>query len=151
MLKIKTFIFIFLLFNFYSCDKLDTRELLVKNSSDKVIFSILSENDNMNDGGFYYEYQDDFDESKRGDYDAPFIFLEIKKGQIVANGDRPRYWDTFFNTLEDKKARLFIVQKDSVDKYGWKEIFKKNIYNKKYLFTIEDLDKINWEIEYKGE
>ncbi|MWB95190.1 hypothetical protein GON26_12535 [Flavobacterium sp. GA093] len=146
----KTFIFLFLLFNFCSCDKLDTRELLVRNNSDKVIFSIFSDNDNMNNAGFYYEYQDGFDESKRGDYDAPFIFTEIKKGQTVANYDTPRYWDTFFNTLEDKKARLFIVQKDSVDKYGWKEIFKKNIYNKKYLFTIKDLDSLNWTITYDG-
>lgn len=151
MLKTKNFVSIFLLFNFCSCDKLDTRQLCVKNSSDKVIFSILSKNDSMNEAGFYYEYQNGFDETKRGDYDAPFIFEEIKKGRIIENHDRPRFWDNYFQRLEDKKARLFIVQKDSVDKYGWKEIFKKNIYNKKYLFTIEDLDKINWEIEYKGE
>lgn len=151
MLKAEKFLFLFLLFNFCSCDKLDTRNLLVKNSSNKIIYSILSENDSMNGAGFYYEYQNDFDETKRGDYDAPFIFTEIKKGQIIANHDRPRFWDNYFNRLEDKKARLFIVQKDSVDKYGWKTIFKKNIYNKKYLFTIEDLEKINWEIEYKGE
>lgn len=151
MFKTKIFIFLFLLFHFCSCDKLDTRDIFVKNSSDTVIFSILSDNDSMNSGGFYYEFRDDFDESKRGKYDMPFIFNEIKKGQKDYNGDRPRYWDTYFDSLDDKKARLFIVKKDSVDKYGWKEIFKKNIYNKKYLFTIEDLDKINWEIEYKGE
>ncbi len=151
MLKIEKILFGFLLFNsFCSCDKLDTRKLLVKNSSDKVIFSILSENDKMNDAGFYYEFQNGFDETLRGDYDAPFVFSEIKTGQIIENHDRPRFWDNYFQRLEDKKARLFIVQKDSVDKYGWKEIFKKNIYNKKYLFTIEDLDKINWTITYDG-
>ncbi|WP_026714014.1 hypothetical protein [Flavobacterium daejeonense] len=151
MLKIKNFLFLLLLFNFYSCDKLDTRELVVKNSSDRIIYSILSENDQMNDAGFYYEYQNDFDETKRGDYDTPFIFKEIKKGEKIANHDRPRFWDNYFERLEDKKARLFIVKKDSVDKYGWKTIFKKNIYNKKYLLTIENLEKMNWEIEYKGD
>lgn len=65
MLNTKTFIFLLLLFNFCSCDKLDTRELFVRNNSDKVIFSIFSDNDNMNNAGFYYEYQDGFDESKR--------------------------------------------------------------------------------------
>lgn len=150
MLKFKVIIFLFVLFNFCCCDKLDTRDIFVKNNSDKVIFSIFSDNDNMNNAGFYYEYQDGFDESKRGDYDAPFIFTEIKKGQIVANYDTPRYWDTFFNTQEDKKARLFIVEKDSIEKYGWKEIFNKNIYNKKYLITLEQLDSLNWQIEYTG-
>jgi hypothetical protein len=150
MLKNKIFIFLFFLFHFCSCDKLDTRDIFVKNNSDKVIFSILSDNDSMNSGGFYYEFRDDFDESKRGKYDMPFIFNEIKKGQKDYNGDRPRYWDTYFDSLEDKKARLFIVHKDSVDKYGWKVIFKKNIYNKKYLFTIKDLDSLNWTITYDG-
>jgi hypothetical protein len=61
----------------------------------------------MNDAPFYYEYTDDFSESKRGDYDAPCIFTEIKKGEIIANYNRPRYWDNYFNRLEDKKAIQF--------------------------------------------
>ncbi|HQZ25121.1 MAG TPA: hypothetical protein PLD18_07450 [Flavobacterium sp.] len=61
------------------------------------------------------------------------------------------YWEEYIKTCDDQKIRYYIIKKDSVDKYGWKTIFAKNIYNKKYLFTIEDLDKINWEIEYKGE
>ena len=60
-------------------------------------------------------------------------------------------WEEFIKTCDNQKIRFFIVKKDSIDKYGWKEIFKKNIYNKKCLFTIEDLDKINWEINYIGE
>ncbi|OXE95562.1 hypothetical protein BC749_1148 [Flavobacterium araucananum] len=81
MPKAKAFLSVFLLINFCSCDKVDTRDLHVKNNSDKVIFSILSKKDDMNDAPFYYEYTDDFSESKRGDYDAPFIFMEIKKGR----------------------------------------------------------------------
>ncbi|GEM_PF-743976 len=139
MLKTSKILLIFILLNFCSCDKLDTRELIVKNSSDKIIYSILSENDSMNDSGFYYEYQDDFNESKRGDYDAPFVFEEIMSGKMIANSDRPRYWNNYFQRLEDKKARLFIVEKDSVDKYGWKTIFAKNIYSKNILSLL-----INW-------
>lgn len=60
-------------------------------------------------------------------------------------------WEEYIKTCDNQKIRYYIIKKDSVDKYGWKQIFKKNIYNKKYLFTIEDLDKINWQIEYKGE
>lgn len=60
-------------------------------------------------------------------------------------------WEEYIKTCDNQKLRYYIIKKDSVDKYGWKEIFKKNIYNKKYLLTIEDLEKTNWEIEYKGE
>ncbi len=58
------------------------------------------------------------------------------------------YWEEYIKYCDNQKLRYYIIKKDSVDKYGWKEIFKKNIYNKKYLFTIEDLDKINWTITY---
>ena len=61
------------------------------------------------------------------------------------------FWEEYIKTCDNQKIRYYIVKKDSVDKYGWDKVFKKNIYNKKYLFTIEDLDKINWQIEYKGE
>lgn len=60
-------------------------------------------------------------------------------------------WEEYIKTCDNQRIRYYIIKKDSVDKYGWKDIFKKNIYNKKYLFTIEDLDKINWQIEYTGE
>lgn len=129
----------------------DDRELIVKNSSQKTVFSILSENDNMNNSKYYYEYQTGWMESYRGEYDQPFIFEEIKKGETIDNHDTPVFWDDYFERLPDRKARLFIVQKDSVDKYGWKAIFKKNIYNKKYYLTLEDLDMRNWEIVYRGE
>lgn len=58
------------------------------------------------------------------------------------------YWEEYIKSCDNQKLRYYIIKKDSVDKYGWKEIFKRNIYNKKYLFTIEDLDKINWTITY---
>jgi len=62
---------------------------------------------------------------------------------------KPR-WEEYIKTCDSQKIRYYIIKKDSIDKYGWKEIFKKNIYNKKYLFTIEDLDKLNWTITYDG-
>jgi hypothetical protein len=66
--------------------------------------------------------------------------------------DRPRGgWEKYISESQDKKLKIYVIEKDSVDKYGWKEIFKKNICNKKYLLTIKDLDSLNWEIEYKGE
>jgi hypothetical protein len=60
------------------------------------------------------------------------------------------FWEEYIKTCDNQKLRYYIIKKDSVDKYGWKEIFKKNIYNKKYLFTIKDLDSLNWSITYDG-
>ncbi|MGG7036047.1 MAG: hypothetical protein ACI7YS_12745, partial [Flavobacterium sp.] len=78
-----------------------------------------------------------------------FRFSEIVPNTKEANHDGPRYWDTFFESIPDKKLRLFIVSIDSVEKYGWNTIFKKQIYNKKFELSMEDLEKQNWEVVYE--
>jgi hypothetical protein len=57
-------------------------------------------------------------------------------------------WEEYIEKCDAKKARIYIIVKDSIDKYGWENIYKNNIYNKKYMVTIEDLEKTNWQIEY---
>ncbi|OXA76471.1 hypothetical protein B0A65_19020 [Flavobacterium frigidimaris] len=62
---------------------------------------------------------------------------------------KPR-WEEYIKTCDNQKIRYYIVKKDSVDKYGWETIFSNNIYNKKYFFTIKELDRLNWTITYGG-
>lgn len=57
-------------------------------------------------------------------------------------------WEEYIEKCDAKKARIYIIVKDSIDKYGWENIYKNNIYNKRYIVTIQDLEKISWEIEY---
>jgi hypothetical protein len=142
-----------LLFILASCmDRLDNRNLTIFNNSNKKTYNIISQNDNMNGSGHYDEFL--YDENHiytKEDSINRFVFLEINPYVKMPSNDRPNNWDLYFKSIDDKKARLFIIQKDSVDKYGWHKIFKKNIYNKKYYLTLEDLDRMNWEIEYKEE
>src|SRR6187431_1797055 len=56
---------------------------------------------------------------------------------------RPR-WEKYINESSDKKLKIYVIEKDSVEKYGWENIFVKNIYNKRYNLTIDDLDKLDW-------
>jgi len=72
-----------------------------------------------------------------------------ESNSLVLHGMKSR-WEDYIEKRDSKKIRLYIIVKDSVDKYGMNNIFKKNIYNKKHLFTIEDLDKLNWVFAYKG-
>lgn len=148
----KGFVF-FIVFILTGCmDRLDNRYLTIANNSDKVIYNIISPNESLNGSGHYDEYLRDEKTYiyTREDSINKFVFLEIKPNINMNTNDRPRNWDLYFESINDKKMRLFIIDKDSVDKYGWKEIFKKNIYNKKYLFTIKDLDSLNWKITYDG-
>lgn len=144
---------LFLLLILIGCmDRVDNRYLTIANNSDKVIYNIISPDESLNGSGHYDEYLRDpkaYVYTKEDSINK-FVFLEIKPNIKMDSNDRPRNWDLYFESIDDKKVRLFIIKKDSVDKYGWKEIFKKNIYNKKYLFTIKDLDSLNWKITYDG-
>jgi hypothetical protein len=133
-------------------DKTDTRDLMVLNKSKRTIYAIISKNDNMNSSSFYDEFEHDENYVyTREDSINRFIFEKIEPNTKYASHDRPQNWDVFFRSINDKKMRLFIVAKDSVDKYGWNKIFKKNIYNEKYYLSIKELDNMKWEIEYNGE
>lgn len=147
----KGFVF-FILFILSSCiDKIDKRNLIICNNSNKVIYSVISSNDSIYNLGNYddFVYKGNYIYTKEGDIKMVGFTAINPKEKLPSNGGSTK-WDVYFESIYDKKIRLFIIKKDSVDKYGWKEILKKNIYNKKYLFTIEDLDKINWTITYDG-
>lgn len=127
--------FILVIFLFSSCmDKIDLRKFEVNNNSNKEIYTIIHkidiEQDTINNYGFIGDFTDSLDSN------------------IVKEIDRPIDWRTYINKSMGHKFRLYIVEKDSLDKYGWEGIYKYNIYNKKYLLDIDDLDSLNWTIEY---
>jgi len=146
----KKLIFVLLLFSNSCIDAIDDRELFVFNSSNNSIFSVLSPNDDMNGSNHYYEYmtEERYKDAIQNNK-IIFNFTPIISNTKVSNHDAPRSWDSFFNKTSDGKLRLFIISADSVNKYGWTKIFQQKIYNKKYLFTKEDLNNDDWVINYK--
>lgn len=131
-------------------DKIDKRELIVHNKSKKTVFSIISPNDSLIGSEYYSEFKHDENYVyTKADSLFAFRFEEIESGGKVSNHDRPRDWDSYFGRIENKKLCLYIISKDSVEKYGWYKIFKKNIYNKKYQLSLYELEKSKWEIVYE--
>jgi hypothetical protein len=150
MKSFKILIFIFFAHTLFGCmDKIDNRYLMVKNNSEKTIYSIISPDNQMVTSGYYAEFQGDENKYIKTNQIDKFIFEPIKPTESATNHDRPMYWDISFEQIEDKKIRLFIVPQDSVDKYGWFKIFKKNVYAKKYTLSLKDLESQNWEIVYQ--
>lgn len=94
--------------------------------------------------GYYDEFKRDEKYSyTKKDSVFRFIFEEIEPDTKYASHDRPSHWDSYFESIPDKKIRLFIILKDSVDKYGWHKIFEKQLYKKKYELKIENLEAKN--------
>lgn len=133
-----------------SCfDSYDSQRITVLNKSSDTIYSIVSPNDDMLGSGFYEEYSkgDDYIYTKN-DSTFMFRFSEIYPGSEVENHDAPRFWKDYFDSATDEKIRVFIVSKDSVNNYGWKKVFKEQLYTKKYKFSKKDLDESQWKVEY---
>ena len=122
-----------------SCmDYYDSEQLSISNKSKSTIFSIISPNDNIAGSSFYSENA----------YHT-FHFEPIKPNQKIENHDRPRDWKSYFEKIPDKKIRIFIVEQDSVVKYGWKKIFEKQLFSKKYMLLLSELEKNHWEVQFK--
>ena len=115
-------------------DKIDLRKFEVKNSSGVSIYTIIHkiDIDTVNNYGFIGDFTDSL------------------YSNTVKEIDRPIDWGTYIKKSQYHKFRLYIIEKDSIDKYGWKDIASKGIYNKKYLLDIDALDSLNWTIEYNG-
>lgn len=135
---------LFCLFMISCMDYTDKEGLIVYNGTDSEIYSILSNSDKISDSDYFASYR--YDKTV-----SAFNIMEIAPDKEQKNKDRPVYWDSFFASSKDKKARLFIISKDSVDKYGWARIvkLKNRVYDKKYLLTKQDLEKAEWKIVYK--
>lgn len=128
-------ILILIIFMFFSCDLTENRFITIKNNSKDNIFCFISKID-LNNIKSIAEMNS---------------IAEIKKDEFAFLIPTVRgKWESYLDKCENNKARVYVVIKDSVDKYGWNNIYIKNIYAKKYLFSISDLEKINFEINYEN-
>lgn len=131
----------------FSCmDQIDDRILKVNNESKNSIFAIVAKDDKMKSSISYMDY---CESNKPESKDSSIVFTKMLPNSIEQSSGRPRSWDGLFSNTKDKKIRLFIIQIDSVKKYGWSKVFDKNLFNKKITLTLEDLKKNDWEIVYK--
>ena len=143
----------FTYFIFISCmDKFDNRDITISNISNNDIIYSLSKTDTVFDieTSKILKYELDGKDVLKIDVSYSFIdSLNINKTHRIDS--RPFDWKSYYDPYnKGNKMRLYIIKKDSVDKYGWEGIYKHNIYNKKYTLDIDDLDSLNWTIEYKG-
>lgn len=114
----------------YSCDFRENRFITISNDSNSIIYTFYTNNDISKNGG-----------------NTSYEELINSKSVGMNVIERPT-WEEYLKSCDNHKIRFYIIKKDSVDKYGWNNIYTNEIYNKKYLFTIEDLNKINWKIIY---
>jgi hypothetical protein len=127
-----TFYLIIICSVFFCCDIIETRILYIKNDSKSPIVCVITKKE-LNLTG-------------KGD---PVLAVEVevnKEGDL--NPGKPS-WERYIEKCDGQKLHFYIINQDSINKYGFDSIFKKNMYIRKDYFTIEDLEKNNFRITYK--
>lgn len=134
------------------CEGYDSKDIILENNSDHSIYYSMTIEDEMFDIEKYRisERIENGEKFTKVDITGLFMSDEIAKDSITEISPRPREWNRYMKSAKDKKLHLYIIQKDSVDKYGWEGIHAKNVYNRKYNLDVDDLDSLNWTIEYDG-
>ena len=110
-------------------DRVDNRSLSIINNSNETIYWIRL-------------YNDKFEKPENWDSD---IILPTSNTYLIQ--PKPS-WDDLIKSIEDGKLRIYIVNKDSVNKYGWDNVYKKSIFSKKYLIDMQYLEDNKWTIIY---
>ena len=118
---------------FISCSDWDTRLILI-NKSNKIIrehYQLMDLNDSIPDLTSC---------DKTNLYDVRPNSEEILRTQ--------NKWNLYLKGQPNKILRIFIINEDSLLKYGTCKIFKDQIFMKRYDLTYEDLEKLNWRVTY---
>ena len=76
--------------------------------------------------------------------------FKIQPGSTGSVLDNPASWDVYIKRSKNGKVKLFIITQESLEKFGWAEILDKNIYDKVYFMSLDDLKKAHWKVKYDG-
>ena len=112
-------------------DMSDNREINIINKSNADVFFVLS----------------DSGELKKPHYKGSINLLMHDSSGIIDCSDVT--WKSLAENSMEKKICIYILDKDSVIKYGIDSIFIKQIYTKKILVDIDYLEKNKWTVVYK--
>lgn len=127
-----TLYLIFISLVFFCCDKFENRFLYIKNDSKSAIVCLITKKE--------------LNLTRTGDDVLSVNLKANEEGNL--NPGKPS-WERFIKKCDRQKLHFYIISQDSIDKYSFDTVFKKNMYVKKYYFTVEYLEKINFRMTYK--
>ena len=136
-MKRNILVLITLLFTSCIYDKVDNRKLIIQNKAKNKIYCFISQSNNF---GESYLLKD---KTLLEDY-------SIDPGKTSRIFKSPRHWDEEISLSIEGKIRLFIIEYDTIEKYGWEKVFNKAIYTELMKFDLKDLDSCKWQITYDG-
>jgi hypothetical protein len=65
-------------------------------------------------------------------------------GGIVFGSNRK----AFIENIKDKRLRLFFIKEATMRIKTWDEIYKNQLYTKKIILSVKELDALGWQVTY---
>jgi len=72
---------------------------------------------------------------------------------FLLEGHKINFSNGAIRTFDFKKYNIFFIKiwkQSTLDRYTWEEIQQKDIYDKKYSLTLDDIQRMNYTIVYDG-
>ena len=129
-------IFIFFITYFlFSCSEWNGKLVLANNTEKEIRY--INEIKNNNDSILNAE---DYKKT------TPYSVYSNNSQKILLPGK----WKFALRDKPGRVLRIYIINNDSIKKYGTYEIVKRQLYMKRFVLNYDDLVKLNWRIVYDG-
>jgi len=78
---------------------------------------------------------------------------DLPKGYLIYLEKNKDYKIDFWTELfkNDRKLNIIIFRKSILDAHNWQEIQEKDLFEERYVLTLEELKAMNYTIVYEGE
>lgn len=80
-----------------------------------------------------------------------FAFTELRNVKRIAHGKELEIRMPLAMSAYTACYQFLIFKQSTLDKYSKEESIEKNIFDKRYVLTYEELEKMNFKIVYTGE
>jgi hypothetical protein len=134
-----------LVFLLLGCDPLDER-LILSNNTSEVVFYMISSSEKLDGKSPFKNSFKVINRDTVWDETSNLILPSSDKIPVVIGRNG---WTDFVKDSEDGRLRVFVFEKDLISKISWKGIIADQKFSKKYELTLEELERLNWQIKYE--
>ena len=113
-------------------------------SDDEILAGKLLIKNSSNEPFYYYE---DFSINILNTTDINFNRLKAQQ-LIVDNAKEINIYHYHFE--KNESLYIFLFKESTINDHSLEEIQEQNLYDKRYCFTLDELNAMNWELVYNG-
>jgi hypothetical protein len=141
-MKAQSFLGVTVIFVLGACDPYDTRLTIVNKTSDTILFS-LSEDGNFERHPVW------IDSTNQDTLWTHTDFVKPQDEMTIASMGKNSWEKNITEHYKDSTLTVFIFDKELLKSVPPDSLVSGQLYSKKFAYKVKDLEKLNWQVEYK--